>query len=82
MFGEEFTEIPIVQVSIDASLSPEKNWEIGKAVAALRYAGLFNLVFCQSERLPPKTGRYSDPLRRASGAQSARQKEFLPRHCN
>ena len=40
MFGEEFTEIPIVQVSIDGSLDPEKNWNIGKAVAALRCAGL------------------------------------------
>jgi aromatic ring-opening dioxygenase catalytic subunit (LigB family) len=38
MFGEEFTDIPIVQVSIDASLDPQRNWKIGKAVAALRYA--------------------------------------------
>jgi aromatic ring-opening dioxygenase catalytic subunit (LigB family) len=37
MFGEELTEIPIVQVSIDSSLSPEKNWSIGKAVERLRY---------------------------------------------
>jgi aromatic ring-opening dioxygenase catalytic subunit (LigB family) len=36
MFGEEFTEIPIVQVSIDSSLDPEKNWAIGKAVSQLR----------------------------------------------
>lgn len=36
MFGEEFTEIPIVQVSIDSSLDPAKNWELGKAVADLR----------------------------------------------
>lgn len=36
MFGEEFTEIPIVQVSIDSSLDPEKNWAIGKAVGQLR----------------------------------------------
>jgi 4,5-DOPA dioxygenase extradiol len=39
MFGEEFTEIPIAQVSIDASLDPERNWDIGKAIAAVRYAG-------------------------------------------
>jgi 4,5-DOPA dioxygenase extradiol len=37
MFGEDFTEIPIVQVSIDSSLDPKKNWELGKAVASLRY---------------------------------------------
>ena len=36
MFGEEFTEIPVVQVSIDSSLDPAKNWEVGKAVADLR----------------------------------------------
>lgn len=36
MFGEEFTSIPIVQVSIDGSLSPEKNWQVGKAVSQLR----------------------------------------------
>jgi aromatic ring-opening dioxygenase catalytic subunit (LigB family) len=38
MFGEEFTDIPIVQVSIDGSLDPQTNWQIGKVVAALRYA--------------------------------------------
>jgi aromatic ring-opening dioxygenase catalytic subunit (LigB family) len=37
MFGEEFREIPIVQVSIDDSLSPEKNWALGSAIAGLRY---------------------------------------------
>jgi 4,5-DOPA dioxygenase extradiol len=36
MFGEEFTSIPIVQVSIDSSLDPEANWQLGKAVAKLR----------------------------------------------
>jgi len=36
MFGEEFTDIPIVEVSIDSSLDPEKNWQLGKAVADLR----------------------------------------------
>jgi len=43
MFGEEFTEIPIVQVSIDGTLDPEKNWNIGKAVAALRQEGILIL---------------------------------------
>ena len=36
MFGEEFREIPIVEVSIDSSLSPEANWDIGRAVKKLR----------------------------------------------
>lgn len=36
MFGEKFTSIPIVQASIDGSMSPEKNWALGKAVAQLR----------------------------------------------
>lgn len=43
MFGEEFTEIPIVQVSIDSSLDPAKNWELGKAVADLRKEGVLIL---------------------------------------
>ncbi|KAF8969885.1 Extradiol ring-cleavage dioxygenase, class III enzyme, subunit B [Flammula alnicola] len=43
MFGEEFTEIPIVQVSIDSSLDPKTNWEIGKAVAPLREEGILIL---------------------------------------
>ncbi|KAF9452866.1 Extradiol aromatic ring-opening dioxygenase [Macrolepiota fuliginosa MF-IS2] len=43
MFGEEFTDIPIVQVSIDSSMSPEKNWALGKAVAKLREEGILVL---------------------------------------
>ncbi|KAF9262189.1 Extradiol ring-cleavage dioxygenase, class III enzyme, subunit B [Marasmius fiardii PR-910] len=43
MFGEEFTDIPIVQVSIDASLSPEGNWKTGKAVTELRKEGILVL---------------------------------------
>ncbi|KAF7975279.1 hypothetical protein HWV62_10030 [Athelia sp. TMB] len=39
MFGHEFLDVPIVQVSIDASLSPEKNWQAGKAVSKLREEG-------------------------------------------
>lgn len=38
MFGHEFMDIPIVEVSMDASLDPEKNWEVGKAVSKLRSA--------------------------------------------
>ena len=36
MFGEEFRSVPIVQASIDGSLSPESNWNLGKAIAKLR----------------------------------------------
>lgn len=43
MFGDEFHDIPIVQASIDSSLSPEKNWEIGKAVKELREEGILVL---------------------------------------
>jgi len=43
MFGEEFMDIPIVQVSIDGSLSPEKNWALGQAVAKLREEGILIL---------------------------------------
>lgn len=39
MFGEEFTSIPIVEVSQDEDLSPDRNWEIGKAVDVLRSEG-------------------------------------------
>lgn len=38
MFGEEFMNIPIIQVSIDESLSPEKNWAVGSVVEQLRQA--------------------------------------------
>jgi len=43
MFGLE-TDIPIVEVSIDSSLNPEKNWAIGKAVKALRDEGILVLA--------------------------------------
>ncbi|KAE9395027.1 Extradiol aromatic ring-opening dioxygenase [Gymnopus androsaceus JB14] len=35
MFGEEF-DIPVVQVSIDASMTPESNWKLGQVVKSLR----------------------------------------------
>ena len=35
MFGEE-TDIPIVEVSMDATLDPQKNWALGEAVEPLR----------------------------------------------
>ncbi|KAH9842859.1 Extradiol ring-cleavage dioxygenase class III enzyme subunit B [Rhodofomes roseus] len=40
MFGETFRDVPIAQVSIDSSLSAEKNWAVGKAVEALRREGI------------------------------------------
>ncbi|KAH9951285.1 Extradiol aromatic ring-opening dioxygenase [Amylocystis lapponica] len=43
MFGEVFRDIPIVQVSIDGSLSPEKNWAAGKVVEKLRTEGILVL---------------------------------------
>ncbi|KAI0831151.1 Extradiol ring-cleavage dioxygenase class III enzyme subunit B [Trametes gibbosa] len=43
MFGEEFTDIPIVEVSIDGSLDPRKNWALGEVVAPLRREGILVL---------------------------------------
>jgi aromatic ring-opening dioxygenase catalytic subunit (LigB family) len=40
MFGENFMDIPIVQVSIDASMDPAVNWEVGTAIAKLRLVQL------------------------------------------
>lgn len=36
MFGEVFTDVPIIEVSMDGSLDPAKNWELGKAITKLR----------------------------------------------
>ena len=36
MFGEKL-DIPLVQVTIDGTLDPAKEWALGKAVASLRY---------------------------------------------
>ena len=36
MFGETFRDVPIVQVSIDSSLDPEKEWALGAALDSLR----------------------------------------------
>ncbi|KAF7363922.1 4,5-DOPA dioxygenase extradiol-like protein [Mycena sanguinolenta] len=43
MFGNELTSIPIVQVSVDSSLSPATNWALGKAVTRLRSEGILVL---------------------------------------
>jgi aromatic ring-opening dioxygenase catalytic subunit (LigB family) len=37
MFGNTFTDIPIVEISIDSSLASEKEWALGAAVAELRF---------------------------------------------
>jgi hypothetical protein len=43
MFGEEFTSIPIVEVSMDDSYRPDDEWALGAAVRALRQEGLLVL---------------------------------------
>ena len=40
MFGETFKSIPIVQASIDGSLTPAGNLAVGRAVAKLRGEGI------------------------------------------
>jgi hypothetical protein len=40
MFGEEFLDVPIVQASIDGTLNPLDNWNVGKAVAQLRFVNI------------------------------------------
>ena len=54
MFGEEFRSVPIVQASIDGSLSPESNWNLGKAIAKLRCvcSFFFSSSFDSSSVLP------------------------------
>ncbi|KAL1744669.1 Extradiol ring-cleavage dioxygenase, class III enzyme, subunit B [Schizophyllum fasciatum] len=42
MFGEQLG-VPVVQVSIDGSLSPEKNWAVGEVVSQLRREGILVL---------------------------------------
>jgi aromatic ring-opening dioxygenase catalytic subunit (LigB family) len=37
MFGEEFTDIPVIEVSMDSTLDPEDNWRVGQAVKKLRF---------------------------------------------
>ncbi|TFY70524.1 hypothetical protein EVG20_g2474 [Dentipellis fragilis] len=44
MFGETFKDIPIIQASIEESLSPETNWAIGQAVKQLRKEGILVLA--------------------------------------
>lgn len=44
MFGPVFNSIPIVQVSIDESLEPAKEWALGRALDALRADGVLVLA--------------------------------------
>lgn len=37
MFPSGSLDIPIIEVSLDANLSPQRHIEIGKALAPLRY---------------------------------------------
>lgn len=42
--------VPIVEVSIDSSLSPEKHWALGKAVSKLRCVSFGSFIcFCKRE---------------------------------
>ncbi|KAH9981497.1 Extradiol ring-cleavage dioxygenase, class III enzyme, subunit B [Lactifluus volemus] len=41
--GDEFRSVPIVQASIDGTLSPERNWALGKAIVKLREEGILIL---------------------------------------
>jgi aromatic ring-opening dioxygenase catalytic subunit (LigB family) len=43
MFGDVLPDVPVVEISIDGSLSPEKNWAVGRAVQALRDEGILVL---------------------------------------
>ncbi|KAJ8583543.1 Extradiol ring-cleavage dioxygenase class III enzyme subunit B [Rhizopogon salebrosus TDB-379] len=44
MFGEKVDDIPIVQVSIEDSNDPARNWAVGKAVSKLREEGILVLA--------------------------------------
>jgi aromatic ring-opening dioxygenase catalytic subunit (LigB family) len=45
MFGEDFRSVPIVEASMDGSLSPEGNWALGKAITSLRCVQCIMTVF-------------------------------------
>jgi len=45
MFGLE-TDIPIIQVSIDSSFDPEKEWKIGQVLDELRYVWIRDGILC------------------------------------
>ena len=45
MFGEDFTDIPVVEVSLDGTFDPLKNWAVGQAVNQLRSVLPFQCCF-------------------------------------
>lgn len=45
MFGENFTDIPVVEVSMDGTLDPLKNWAVGQAVNQLRSVLSYHFCF-------------------------------------
>lgn len=73
MFGETFLDVPIVEVSMDGTLSPEKNWAVGQAVKQLRYATriAFRVVKLNREFFLFQRGGYPGPLGWSDGAQSS-----------
>ncbi|KAH7098351.1 Extradiol aromatic ring-opening dioxygenase [Auriculariales sp. MPI-PUGE-AT-0066] len=44
MFGKTFNDVPIVAVSIDSSMRPEKEWALGRALDGLRSEGVLILA--------------------------------------
>ena len=44
MFTDELKNVPVVQASIDASMDPEDNYKLGKAVMKLRKEGILVLA--------------------------------------
>jgi aromatic ring-opening dioxygenase catalytic subunit (LigB family) len=44
MFGETFTDVPIIEVSMNSSLDPDDEWALGAAVSDLRNEGLLVLA--------------------------------------
>jgi len=79
MFGEDFTEIPIVQVSIDSSLDPKKNWELGKALASLRYENP-RVISHLGTQHGSQGRRDFDTLRRLDSAQPSGSIVIFPRY--
>ncbi|KZS99170.1 Extradiol aromatic ring-opening dioxygenase [Sistotremastrum niveocremeum HHB9708] len=43
MFGDELPNVPVIQVSIDSSLTPEANYNLGRALRNLRSEGVLIL---------------------------------------
>ena len=52
MFGEE-SDIPIIEVSMDGSLDPEKEWKIGQTMKALRYGFIHSFPQYNTDLVAP-----------------------------